>query len=188
MSSLRTYWNKYVENINWKKVWLSPNQYLVTNKVKEISFKLIHRFYPTNDHIVKRFKRNIDSKCTFCSANSETMTHLFWLCPIVQTFWSDICHFVSENIETDFKLFWKDVLFGIFDHVMIRTKPKETFIINLLIILAKFHIHKSKFLHKKPSFFTFQCEFNQYLDSIKFSTNSKAIKTINVCKCFGFLL
>lgn len=48
------YWNKFMLNIDWKKVWLLPSRYLLTNKVREISFKLIHKFYPSNDRIVKK--------------------------------------------------------------------------------------------------------------------------------------
>jgi len=47
------YWNKFVQNIDWRKVWLLPIRYLLTNKIREISFKIIHKFYPSNDHIVK---------------------------------------------------------------------------------------------------------------------------------------
>ncbi len=30
------YWSKFNGNINWKKVWVLPNKYLITNKIKEI--------------------------------------------------------------------------------------------------------------------------------------------------------
>ena len=40
-------WNSIVENIPWEKVWTLPHRYLLTNKVKEITFKLIHKCYPT---------------------------------------------------------------------------------------------------------------------------------------------
>ncbi len=182
-----SYWNKYVVHINWKKVWLLPNRYLLANKVREISFKIIHRFYPSNDHIVKKFKRDIDVKCTFCSVNVKTVTHLSWHCPIVQSFWIDICNFIANNIEKDFKLFWRDVLFGLFDYNRNKTKPNQTFIINL-ILLAKFHIHKCKFTHKKTFFIAFHSEIKQNIDSLKFSFNQKAIKTMNICKHFGIFL
>jgi len=36
---------------------------------------------------------------------------------------------------------------------------KEAFVINLLILLVKFHIHKCKFSNKKPLFSVFLIEF-----------------------------
>lgn len=89
---------------------LAPsNRYLLTSKVRGISFKITDRFYPSNDHIVKRFKRDIDEKCTFCSVNTETVTPLFWHGPTVKSLWSDVCNFIVNNIEKEFNLFWRDV-------------------------------------------------------------------------------
>ena len=78
------YWNRFVNDIVWKNVWLLPNLYLVTNKVKEISFKLIHKCYPAKSYIKKIFKKDIDVVCTFCNECEETVEHLFWHCPIVK--------------------------------------------------------------------------------------------------------
>ena len=126
--------------------------------------------------------------CSFCSATPETVTHLFWHCPFVKRLWTDVCNFIANHIEADFKLFWKDVLFGIFDSNRNSTRPKETFIINLILILAKFHIHKCKFTHKKPSFVAFYNELLLYSDSIKFSHNQKAIKTTNICVLYNLFM
>ncbi len=41
-----SYWNGLVSDIPWKKVWSLPHKYLITNKMREIAFKLIHRIYP----------------------------------------------------------------------------------------------------------------------------------------------
>lgn len=40
------FWNGIVENIPWRTVWLLPFKYFITNTVREVTFKLIHRFYP----------------------------------------------------------------------------------------------------------------------------------------------
>jgi len=54
-----------------------PTKFLLTNKIKEVSFKLLHRFYPTNV-CLNTFKNDIDVKCSFCAP--ETISHLFWSC------------------------------------------------------------------------------------------------------------
>lgn len=38
--------NTHVQNLCWGKIWTLPNRDLLVNKVKEISFKFIHHFYP----------------------------------------------------------------------------------------------------------------------------------------------
>ncbi len=42
-SHVVTKWNSSVDNIVWKKVWTLPNKNIFINKVKGISFKIIHQ-------------------------------------------------------------------------------------------------------------------------------------------------
>ena len=48
-----SYWNTLFTNICWKKVWLLPHKYLLVNKVKEVSFRMIHKHYPANLYLKK---------------------------------------------------------------------------------------------------------------------------------------
>ncbi len=41
-----SYWKNVVDQINWRKVWTLSSKYIITNKVRDISFKLLHRFHP----------------------------------------------------------------------------------------------------------------------------------------------
>ena len=59
------YWNRLVNNIDWKKVWLLSHKFLIANKVREVSFKIIHKYYPAN-HYMQKFKKDI---------NTHTHTH-----------------------------------------------------------------------------------------------------------------
>ncbi len=40
------FWSSKYENIEWKKVWSITNKFFISNKVKEVSFKILHRIYP----------------------------------------------------------------------------------------------------------------------------------------------
>lgn len=176
-----TFWSNFVDNIAWKKVWLLPNRYLITNKVKEVSFKMIHRIYPVKVYIEKRFKKDIDVNCSFCGSCPETLLHLFWECPIVKEFWCNLCLFIVSNIDTKFLLYWENVLFGLAAN---EGNVNAIFLINLLIIMAKFYIHKSKFLKKMPCIIAFHNEFKHYICSLKYSTKPKAMKTFTACVLF----
>ena len=63
VSCVISYWNGFVDGIPWEKVWLLPNRSLITNKVKEVSFKLIHRFYPAKSYIQYEFKKGYGYCC-----------------------------------------------------------------------------------------------------------------------------
>ncbi len=63
-----SYWKIVVDHIDWNKVWTLPSKYIITNKVREISFKSLHRFYPAKVFL-KRFKSDIDTSCSFCGGS-----------------------------------------------------------------------------------------------------------------------
>lgn len=154
-----------IENVSWRNVWSLPLKYLLTNKVREVSFKLIHRFYPVKSWY--RYKQDLESDCLFCNSSVETVSHLFWNCFHTMKFWSDILDFIHTYLIADFSFCFKDVFFGVLDCKM--EKEGKYFIINLLFLLAKYHIHKCKFSGSKPFFPGFKNELCEYMDSIKYS-------------------
>lgn len=174
-----------IDHIDWKKVWTLPLKYIITNKVREISFKLLHKFYPAKAFL-KRFKSNINTSCSFCGAPDETALHIFWDCPHTQLFWVEFSNFMKRNVLPGFSLLLKDVLLGFFD--IQKATFNEYFIINLLLFLAKFHIHRSKFTQQNPLFIAFRREVQQYIQSISSSKNLKALKTINLFQLFNLFL
>ncbi len=68
-----TFWNSRVDGLIWHNIWKLPHKYLITNKVKYISFKLIYKYYPSNYFLVNRFNCDIDTLCTFCGLHTEIM-------------------------------------------------------------------------------------------------------------------
>jgi len=62
------WWKVY----NGKAIWTLPNKHLLVNKIKEITFKILNRYYPVINLLVK-LKHNIDLKCSFCNTLAETL-------------------------------------------------------------------------------------------------------------------
>ncbi len=75
------HWSNCVYDIPWKSMWSLTNKYLIMNKVKEVSFKLLHRVYPVNVYIKIRFPEK-DPLCSFCVMVDESVSHLFWNVPM----------------------------------------------------------------------------------------------------------
>lgn len=107
-----SYWNSRVNNLCWKKIWSLPQKFFVVNKVKEVSFKIIHRCYPVRSFFIKFKYVDLDLNCAFCDTNIETVIHLFWKCKFTRKLRQDICRFILDNIFCDFKLLLQNVLFG----------------------------------------------------------------------------
>ncbi len=85
------------DSINWKVVWNYNHRYCVTNKVREVSFKIIHLIYLSNKTLQK-VKVNIDENCVFCSHSCESICHLFSECSYVKYFWLEIEHIFNMSI------------------------------------------------------------------------------------------
>jgi len=107
---------------------------------------LIHRIYPVKQYFIK-FKSDIDVNCAFCDSCPETVVHLFWHCPFVRPFWQNVCDFITRNIEDQFMLLWKHILFGIWENS--RIKHNQIYLINFILSMAKLYVHKCKFSCKK---------------------------------------
>lgn len=128
--------------------------------------------------LFKKIKSDIDIPCSFCERSPETMSHLFWLCLHSRLFWQNFCDFICCKLSINFSLYWKQVLFGL-SHGSFHNSAE--FII-LLILLAKFNLHKYKFLKKKKNNLnSFLLEVRFYMDAIRLSQNQKALKTIWIC-------
>ncbi len=57
--------------------------------------------------------------------------------------------FIKEKGTFNFNLHYENLFFGYFNFDNLNN---EAFVINLLILFVKFHIHKCKFSNKKPCF------------------------------------
>ncbi len=103
------YWRFLVDDIDWKRSWLLPGIYCISNKAKETYFKILHKIYPVNFNVSKYL--GIDSLCSFCKQAEESLERLFFECPISKQFWSDLgSHiFDSANVVHSFSL--KDIIF-----------------------------------------------------------------------------
>ncbi len=42
------YWNSILRHVNWRKAWLLPYKFCISNKAREIHLKILHKIYPTN--------------------------------------------------------------------------------------------------------------------------------------------
>ena len=53
--------------------------------------------------------------CDFCSHEEKTLLHLFWECPAVQSFWSDVIALTSRDIQLELNI--PLILFGLDQNV-----------------------------------------------------------------------
>ncbi len=104
------FWSSKYDNIEWKKVWSITNKFFISNKVKEVSFKILHRIYPVKE-LFERFKLDMENSCDFCGVVKESVTHLFFQCIYSRLFWVDVSNFISRMFGTIIHIGMYDVIF-----------------------------------------------------------------------------
>ncbi len=57
-------------------MWTLSSKYLITNKVKEVSYELLHLFYPVKLYMRTMFP-DIDSLCSFCEADVPSFLGMY---------------------------------------------------------------------------------------------------------------
>ena len=139
-------------NEKLKQKWINDTTFYETGSMVNIKmatksvhliylhYRIINRIISTNKllHIIKIADND---SCTFCKEVPETIVHLFWQCPVTQTFIKNIdLHLNAKyNIKFQFQeLSW----FFLSDNDSLQT---------LLITLAKAVIFKARNAGEKPS-------------------------------------
>ena len=110
------------------------------NVLKELQYRIITFTYNTNCLLFKKKLCNTVF-CDFCLIEEESIYHLFYDCDVVSRFWKTLESYWQRNTKMQISLTRRDVILGntIFSNVL-----------NLILLLGKFYIHKSKISKIKP--------------------------------------
>ena len=143
-------------------------------KLRWLQFRILHHILSTNRSVSKYNIDQID-RCSFCGAHSETILHLLWTCRYVQQFWNNLASSINKKCyhANKFRFTKSLVIFG---------KCKEIVtdnICNLIILLAKYFIYRSKVQNQTLNFKAFISELHKrYIieklineNSVKFKNN-----------------
>ena len=71
------------------------------NKLRLFHYKIVRGILMTNDKVSRILTQQL-TLCTFCNNATETICHLFWLCPIV----ADFIQLINNRIVNDYPLYY----------------------------------------------------------------------------------
>ncbi|KAF7643665.1 hypothetical protein LDENG_00235560, partial [Lucifuga dentata] len=145
----------------------------ITPKAKELHFKTLNGVYPSSDFLRQRFGFETNN-CIFCD-ECETTDHFFFECIHSKTLWQDIHDWLHPNIFDLHDFTKENIIFG-----LSVINKKDEFLINNIVILGKFYIHKSKYMKVKPRFCVFHNEFLLYTKALKLITKKNALQLLNI--------
>ena len=141
------------EEIDWKSAYILPFQCTSSRKLIEFQFKFLHRQLPTNKFLTKiRIKDN--EKCSFCENVPETITHIFWSCDAVSSFWDSVTSWF-QNIALISQTGYIDRMTAL---GLRPDKSKFFHTVNLCCLLTRFYIWMCKLK---------ETNMNSYLSFVK---------------------
>lgn len=140
-------------------------------KVQYLQFRLLHRIIGVNSYLF-RLKVKDSPLCSFCNEEEETIEHLFWNCPISNSFWFDcISNCLKEPIDLNAEV----VLFGLPNIV---DSP-----VNFFLLYVKYFIFNCKYNNINPEITVFRNKFQFILQVEKFilakNSNTAGIDLLN---------
>ena len=109
-------------------------------------FRILHNILTTNKS-VNRYNKEQNENCTFCNRYPESIEHLFWQCEITQGFWENLVRIINTKCKHahNLKINKKFIILGSTHNI------KTDSVLDLIILLAKHFIYKSKVNKIKPT-------------------------------------
>ena len=138
--------NRYVAD-NWENSLQTFYKTTCDNKLRQFSFKLLHRILVTKKEL-KYFKITNDEKCVMCS-NQDSIDHTFFECQATLQFydhtWFNAQH--KSNVKLSNLQFFLN-LYQPPAHI----SPQQNKKLALLLICAKQYVYACKSMQKSPNF------------------------------------
>ena len=126
-------------SLDWETIYTLPFKCALDTKSREFQYKILNQILPLNTFLFKICKTE-SPLCAFCLFNEECMSHFFFQCTVIQSFWSSIQQLFGNHIITE-----SDVILGI------THQSEDALLNNHLILLSKQYTYNCKLKGVLPS-------------------------------------
>jgi exonuclease III len=127
-------------HIKFEEGWDILRSIDVEPKVLEVSWRLSHLSLNVKEFLF-RIKVTKDDKCVLCGNNTESLIHLFCLCPVVRDLWLFVQILLSKRAQIKIPMNVYMVLFSIYTFDLAKTHKS---FITLLLCYGKYVIWRSR--------------------------------------------
>ena len=135
--------NPYQLNLDWDSYNSLVPKCSINTKLVSFQYKINQRILCTN-RVLKRCNIKPDDRCTFCKAESETITHLLWDCAVAKSLWHELQVWLSPTMNIEPYLDIQSVLFGI-------PGSEKMLCINKIFLRTKYFIYCKRCFGQKPN-------------------------------------
>uniref|UniRef100_A0A672IAP0 Reverse transcriptase domain-containing protein n=1 Tax=Salarias fasciatus TaxID=181472 RepID=A0A672IAP0_SALFA len=104
MAQTRRKWEEELETAISEDEWQSAINNIYSSSIclrhRVIQFKILHRLHWSKVRLAK-IKRDIDPTCDRCETDPATLSHMFWSCSKLLSFWQCIFKFLSDALKVN---------------------------------------------------------------------------------------
>ena len=155
-SNVKSKWEDILSLQILEKDWININRFpfkhILSTKFQWFHYRLVNRILGTNV-LLNKIDNSYSDRCTFCSLEKESYTHLFYFCDKVTSFRVDFIKWVSDNTHIRLFLSPKSVIMGCNELSCNNT-------LNFVLICLKFFIYKCRCKKIIPFLPAFKNELN----------------------------
>ena len=130
----------------------------IDNKFKWLQYQVLRNSLQTRV-IVSHFRREVSDQCQYCNLEPELISHLFWHCHIVKTFYNDVFNYF-RSINVEYAPSMTQMLFGF--HKLEYYHPK-----NYITILLKRYIWCKKCCGCQLNLLGFRGQLKYHVEDLK---------------------
>ena len=100
-------WSKNHPDVanKWKELFHNTSRMSVDNKLRQFSFKLLHRILVTKKELNKRFKIAANDECFFCKS-PDSLEHAFLDCSAATKFFRESTTWFNNEHKTNQQLLY----------------------------------------------------------------------------------
>ena len=150
-----------VENEQWCDIFQLVHNAPVDNKIKELQYKIIMRFIPTN-YLLYKMKKINSPNCTFCMLAQQTIEHLFYHCVCVKNLWMYVLDKWNRVTGQNINLSLRMCILGIYD----TNEQTKCMSLNIVILIVKQYIMHCKYDQVELNTRGFECYFTNRIQML----------------------
>jgi hypothetical protein len=141
-----------IEEEKWKIIFKTM-LIIKDTKIRTFQYKILYNIIPCNLYL-NRIRKNDSNKCDLCQ-ELDDLGHYFYECQPMKTFWNSFKQWWQNMTKDKITIDKKTCLFGTID-----TKNNT---LNACIMLAKWHIYKTKLDQSQTFFYKYLCDLKYFL-------------------------
>ena len=141
-----------IDEEKWKIIF-NTTLIIKDTKIRTFQYKVLYNIIPCNLYLY-RIKKSDSNKCDLCQ-ELDDLGHYFYECQPMKIFWNSFTQWWQNMTNEHITIDKQTCLFGTLD---IKNN-----VLNACIILAKWHIYKTKLNLSQTFFYRYLCDLKYFL-------------------------